>query len=610
MITELRIRGTIGQIQFLTYISGPDVAETIFYEDTPHHVRFFSSGNEFIIADDEIRYRGYGGSFCEYMFGVDKPMEDTVRKEIVNRLVMFGAYTDDKGGVVFTDNVEGRESFYKLFLQGNAVTNYYFLVSSDYQGNNKKRQKDLLMAVGKYLKRTPLNDDPDDTELVKEFRDALNEKKATVFIIKLVHKNDHEFYSAFRDFYLDDRFVREDRQKVLNELIHKKKIEEYQVERIKIDVMYKHPENKVVVDEYRDILINAVDRDNFQSAEMTKLRRLRTLAIRNNMPAVLFDTLDNRLMKGKKIYEEAETDYLKEARGILETVFFKDPTLKKHIIKEDIVRLLRTKHMAHEKSDMGFERIVLDAGKMCDDIVRETNDFSVFEELSGILTYFDRYDNVSSLLNNIAFTEKVDITKDTLRSLVGNIKEFAQLQSGLFEELFITKLMSNKYLTSFGKKKVDTTFRGLKKIITGDASVQDVLEDLSKITDGEKAYKQVLQVLKEKMKDVYPRLDSREEREEVRKEIEADLSAKRILRRIPAEVFEKAVIDIKKEVFYVNHVLPRVIKDKDMQTREDFLQNSGIDRFYIETLEREHLKSKGMPYSVIEEIVTAGASSV
>ena len=64
----------------------------------------------------------------------------------------------------------------------------------------------------------------------------------------------------------------------------------------------------------------------------------------------------------------------------------------------------------------------------------------------------------------------------------------------------------------------------------------------------------------------------------------------------------KTVIDIKKEAFYINHVFPKIVKTKDSSVREDFLENSGLDRFYVETLERNYLRNKGMPYSAVEEI--------
>jgi uncharacterized protein (TIGR04442 family) len=608
MIDELRIHGVLGQTEFYTNIAGSDVSKTIFYEETPTYVRFFTRGNEFVITEDEIRYKGCGGSFCEYMFGVDKPMDDTTKKDVVNRLIMFGAYMDEKEKVVFTDNVEGAENFYRLLLQGNAVQNYYFMISSDYKGSYKQRQQTIVKAVGKFLKRTSLVSEQDDVELMRAFMESLDEENATVFIIKLIHRGNNMLYSYYRDFYAEDRVLDESKEMFLNDLIDKHSIDEYQVERIKIDVMYKHPDNKGVVDEYRDILVEAADVEQLKQVEIARLKRLRTLGIRNNIPEVLFDTIDNQLLKGKKIAEGHEQDYLKDARGILENLFFKDPKLKQHIIEDDIVRLLRAKHTAHEQSEMGFEQIVLDAGKMCDEIVRETNDFTIFEELSRILTYFDRADNTSSLLNRIAFTEKFEITEDLLRSLIGNKKEFDDLKDDLFKELFIDPLLQNKYLTSFGKKRIKTIFLGLVNIISGDQSIKDVLMSLRKIGDEEKIYRITLLALSERIKEIYPRLESKSGRDEVRSEIEAELDHKKIIRKIPKGIFDKTVIDIKKEAFYINHVFPKVVKTKDATVREDFLENSGLDRFYVETLERNYMKNMGMPYDAIEEIFADSAT--
>jgi len=606
MINELRIHGTIGPLEYFTYIIGDDVSKTIFYEDTPSYVRFFARGNEFIIRENEVHYKGFGGSFCQYMFGVDKPMDDTVKKEVENRLVMFGAYTGTDDRLVFTDNIDGTEPVQKIFFLGNAIRNYFFLVASDHKGSYKTRQMELLKALGKFLKRTPLTTDEDCTEMIQGFRHSLKEKNTIVFLFKLIHTRNLEFHAAYHDLYKMDRAIPLEKQGILDQIVEKNNIDEYQRERMKIDVMYRHSENKTVVDEYRDILIEAEDRDSFMPAELARLRRLRTLAIRNNIPAILFDTLDDQLLKDKKIQEGHEPDYIKEARGIFENLFFKDPNLKKHIIKEDIVRLLKYKQSSHEKSDMAFEQIVLDAGKACDELVRETNDFTIFEELSGILTYFDRYDNASSLLNNIAFTEKVDISADILRSLVGNRQQFENLQTGLFNTLFKKQLTSNKYMTSFGKKRIETIFTGLDKISTGDSSVQDILGKLKGIANEEKGYKIVLKELKKNIKDIYPRLDVKSGREGLRQEIEKELSSSRLITAIPEELFEKVVIDIKKEAFYINHVFPRIIKNRDMRTREDFLENSGLDRFYIETLEREYLGNKGIPLEVMEEIAAAG----
>jgi uncharacterized protein (TIGR04442 family) len=399
MITDLRLHGERGPIEFFALVGGSNAHNPYFYEEEQSHIRFFSRGNELIISNDGIHYKGTGGSFCEYMFGVEKPLKDLEKKDITNRLILFGAFLDEHETVIFTNEIEGRESFSRLFLQGHAVKNYYFFVSSDYSGEHKKRQKQILRSVGKFLKRTPLIAGDRDTEFLDGFISRLNEKNATVFIFKLVHTGNQAFYKAFADLYAPKRSLSYDEENHIENIVNRYNIDRYQQERMKIDIMYRHPDNKRVVEEYRDILLSGISKDTFPHAEYAKLRRLRTLGIRNDIPSVLFETLDEFLLKGHQVRELEEPEYLNETRSILQSLFFKDPSLRRHLIDEDIIRLLKAKQIAYAQGDKAFEQILLETVRACDEISQEKNDFRLFEEFTSIVTYFDRYDNIYTLLS-------------------------------------------------------------------------------------------------------------------------------------------------------------------------------------------------------------------
>ena len=279
-----------------------------------------------------------------------------------------------------------------------------------------------------------------------------------------MHTGNRKFYRGLKEFYSKERLLTVNEELYLEDIVARYDIDRYQLERMRIDIMYRHLDNKSVVDEYRDILLGGILKDTMQPSEYARLNRLRTLGIRNNIPAVLFETLDELLMKGRKIQEIEEPEYLRETRTILQSLFFKDPSLKRHIMNnEDIIRLINAKNAAELKGDKGFEQILLDTVRTCDEIVRETNDFSYFEEFTSIATYFDRYDNVSTLLSKIAFLENVEFTEDSLRSLIGNKREFDQLDTKLFDEIFIRTLLSNKYITAYGRKKIQAISKGIKK---------------------------------------------------------------------------------------------------------------------------------------------------
>lgn len=602
MIRDLRLHGSIGEIDFFAFAGGPDTCSTYFYEEDPARIRFFSRGNELTITEKRITHRGTGGSFCEYMFGVEKPIKDLEKSDVLNRLIMFGAFLDEREKVVFTNNTEGSEQFSKLFLQGHAVVNYYFLVSSETEGEFRKRQKQILRSLGKFLKRTDLLSDNRDTELLENFCAELGEKRSVVFIFKIIHRTNEEYYKAFKALYSNNREVSSEGELYLKDIVSKHGIDSYQQERMKIDVMYKHPENKVVVDEYRDILIEGMKRDILQASEYARLQRLRTLSIRNNIPIVLFDTLDELLLKDKKIQETEEQDFLKDARVILENLFFKDPSLKQHIIKEDIVRLLKAKHTAYSQNDRGFDQVLLDIGKACDDLCRARDDFTIFEEFSSILTFFDRYDNVRALLSQIAFMKNVVFGEDSLRSIIGNKKEFDRLDGGLFRSMFTKDLLENKYITGYGKQKIKTILRGIENIQQGDASLKDVMRELKGVTDEERLYHETHDALRERMRSFFPGLEVKAVREKIRADIAAELAVKGITEKIPVKLFEKVFIDLRKESVYLNQILPAVLRNMDSALREDFLENSGLDRFYVESLEREFFEEKGLDIALLEAI--------
>lgn len=586
----------LGPVDYYAYVCGPDAKNAYIYEEGEGeggvgYVRFFSRGNEFEVTGGSVRYRGTGGSFCEYMFGVEKSFKDLIKKDVLNRLVMFGAFLDRAERLVFTNETAGTEPFERLFLYGHAVRNYYFFISSDSKEEDRKRQRRIVARAGKFLKHTALVGRDNDPELMQKFVQSVKEPGSTAFIFKLVHRANREYYGVFGKLYARDRNVAGDEERYVSELAARLKIDSYQQERMKIDIMYRHPENRPIVDQYRDVLVGSLGRSTLEHSELARLRRLKTLRVRSRMPGALFETLDTVLLKGKQIQDVNEPDYLKESRSIFENLFLA-PSLKHHIINEDIVRLLRAKHSASARGDMRFEQMLLDIGKLCDEAARDSGDFSILEELSGILTYFDRFDHVQSSLSQLAFMREANLGADFVRSLAGNKKEFDALEEGLFDSLFIKDMFSNRYITHYGKMKLRALSSGLERMGTGDASLRDVLAGLRLIQDGERLYWQVHSALKEKLRSFYPGTDSPGGRQELRRDLEKELRERQAADGIPEKLFEDILLDLKKESFYINHLLPQVIRSADTALREDFLANSGLDRFYIEGLEKEYFEER------------------
>jgi uncharacterized protein (TIGR04442 family) len=67
-------------------------------------------------------------------------------------------------------------------------------------------------------------------------------------------------------------------------------------------------------------------------------------------------------------------------------------------------------------------------------------------------------------------------------------------------------------------------------------------------------------------------------------------------------VFEEIILDIRKESFYLNNLLPHIIVSRDNRVREDFLLNSGLDRFYVEELEKDYFDMNKIEQNILEEL--------
>lgn len=604
MIREIKLHGKANEnIDYFVTITGADLSNRYYYESLPDGDRFFSGGNEFVITSSGIRYMGSGGSLCEYMFGVDLPLKDLLRKDVSNRLVMYGAFYDSTDTITFSNNTSGEDTFDELFLSGNAVSNYYFFTDTGFKTEIKDIQREILKNIGKHVKRSVMVGVNDDTGLCRELFDALGDSKAMVFLFRLVNRHNEEYFMLFNRHYSGEKKLSQEAAAILDSLSKKCNIIPYQQERIKIDGMYKLPENKKVVDEYKDILIAVSEKGEVNPSELAKLSRLRTLSLRLNIPGNLFDTLDELLLKDMHIVEVEEPDYVRDTRAIFEGLFFTADKIKGHISPEDLTKLLKAKQKSTTLRDPAFESLLLDTVRACDEFARDKNDMSVLETVSYILTYFDRYDSTSTAINNLAFMENSTMSADNIRSIYGNKEVFDTINPDIFRELYVDGLKENRYLTRYGRKKIECLYRGLLQIKSGDTTYRDLSASIIKINEDEKLYTTIHRYVKDRFKSIYSELNSKEDQEIFIQDLNREVQSKGIVAAsVPHTVFEEIILDIRKESFYLNNLLPHIIVSRDNRVREDFLMNSGLDRFYVEELEKDYFIMNQIDKNILDEI--------
>jgi uncharacterized protein (TIGR04442 family) len=599
---EIRLHGHLDDtIEYMATAAGRDAYGRHFYESSGDMLRLFSPGNSFVLDRGDVHHRGNGGSFCEYMFGVDQPLADLAKGDVRNRLVLYGATFQKEGSLLFTDRTDGSRSYERIFFEGNAICNYFFFLTGSVSGSLREQQEGILRLLGKLLKRSPAVGEGDDSALVEEIFDLLGHR-SSLYLIKLVHKKHKAYQDAFRELYLAHKEIPDREFESLQKLAENLGIDRYQQERIRIDVMYKHPDNRRIVDEYKSILIECNLRGDINKLENARLTRLKTLSVRNKIPSALFYTLDE-MLRHDKLADLEEQDYISETRQILEGLFLHQKQIDSSIDREDMIKLLEAKRRASENRDHTFEQILLETGKSCDEKIRDGADISLLENFSCIITFFDRYDNASATINELAFMENVRFTEEMLRSLLGNRKAFETLSRGLFRQLFFKGILENKYLGHFGRQKVRCLLKGIEDIEEGRQTFQDMLRDLNGITRRNHLYSLLLVHVKERIRNFYSRYNTRAEQEALRTEVAEELCNKGLWKgEIPQGLFRDVVVNIKKEAVYLHNLLPPIVAGRDTHLREDFLENSGLDRFYVEELEREYFELNNLDMEDLYQI--------
>jgi len=605
-------QGFIGEaIEYFAVVVGPDVDRRFFFERiaTPRGdvVRYFGGNSEVSLNPEGARFRGNGGIFGEYMFGGHLPVGDLLNEEVVNRLVLFGTTVDPKTHELhFTDKTEGFERWENLFLQGNAVANYYFFVDDRKRYPDVgDRQEATLRMVGKLLKRSRKVGGGQFLALAHEMHEHLGEPDTTLIVVRTIDRANQRFSELCKTAYATTRSL----DKVASELAELP-IVPYQRQRIQIDVIYRHSDNQELIDEYKRILASCAGA-SIDSSARARLMRLRTLSLRNEVPLSIFDTLEEivllepRALNAENIRKEDEAPYIQTTREILGG-FLLGRNITRKLSSLDLVQLMENKQHAAANRDQSFEEVLLETGRLIDEIGREEEDFERLESFGELVTLFDRIDHTTTLVNRLAFMDDVELSAGQVRSLFGNMQVFEGLRRGLFQQLFINPVVNNEYALVYGKKKLYALTLGLISIENNEESIAGVVDSIASLNRRERTYFAAYNLARRRMSNFYLELNTAEGRETFRREIRAEMAHDPELHELQEYVteglLEEVITKIRLEAFYINQLLPRIVDEQDPKLRHDFLSNSGLDRFQVEELEREYFDMRAFPPQLLDAI--------
>lgn len=585
MSNELRLHGHITpDVEYYATAAGRHSPQQHFFHMLDNDLRLFAPGNEILLSADGIRQSGTGGSFCTYMFGVEQPLSDLSKADVVNRLMLLGAGYDANGQLSISVHGSATQNYEDIFLKGHAIDNYFFFIEGLEGYTHSERQEELLRHLGKPLKRMANLCYMDDSQLAEALLSLLP-PQCTVFLVRLSHVKNRHFQKEFQSLYYRDRNLSEQKLATLQELATNLGLDPYQQERIRIDVMYRHRDNYRIIDDYKKILIESFRQGSIDKQTHARLTRLKTLALRNEIPEALLTTLDDKLQTQSKP-ATFEPEYTAITRSI-----FQDLLQQKNFGNRDMIQLLFAKQHARKNYDHSFEQLLLEMGQLFDEQIRDGAPLALLEEFSYIITFFDRYDNTATSISRIAFMEHFNPAREQLLSLLESRTEFNKLVKGLFQKLFFDDILGSRYLGRYGKKKIDLLQRGMDEIAAGLSNVDHLEAELRVIDAEERLYLSVLQAAKEQIRTRYSRYESAAEQEDFLQELNSEMQRRdQISRPIDSSMFQTVIHDIKKEALYLRTLLPQIIADNDVDLRNDFLTNSGLDHFYIEELEREYFE--------------------
>lgn len=608
MIRAIVHHGFVGEaIEYFAVVAGPDVDKRFFFEQISASrgdiVRYFGGSSEVILNPEGVRFRGNGGIFGEYMFGGHLPVGDLLNEAVVNRLVLFGTTVDPKTHELrFTTNTEGFERWDHLFLQGNAVANYFFFVDDRKRYPDvADRQEATLKGTGRLLKRSKKVGAGNFLALAQEMLASLAEPETTLVIVRTVHRANQRLAEACQREFAETRSMEE----VSDSLAHLD-IEPYQRQRIQIDVIYRHPDNQELIDEYKRILASCAG-TTIDSSARARLMRLRTLSLRNEVPLSIFDTLEEIVLQEPRsvVRKEDEPDYIQSTREILGG-FLLGRNITRKLSSLDLVQLMENKQRAAGMRDQTFEEVLLETGRLIDEIGREEEDFERLESFGELVTLFDRIDHTTTLVNKLAFMDDVELTQEQVRSLLGNMQVFEKLRRGLFQQLFIDPVVNNEYALAYGKKKLYALTLGLISIENNEESLGGVVDSIVALNAHERAYFTAYNLARRRMANFYLELNTSEGRETFRREIKAEIAHDPELRSLNDQIteglLEEVITKIRLEAFYINQLLPKIVETQDVRLRNDFLSNSGLDRFQVEELETEYFEMRAFPPQMLEAI--------
>ncbi|MFO7577422.1 MAG: TIGR04442 family protein [Pelovirga sp.] len=597
MATELRLHGQISPvIAYYATAAGCRSAHHHFYAVDDRCVRFFSPGNELVLTADSVSQRGTGGSFCEYMFGDRQPRADRHRPGPANRLVMLGVLSHPGGQVELCDQLQAERSYADIFTRGHAIHNDFFFVEGLPGASPRERQQQVLRHLGKPIKRLAEPGQCDDSELAAQLL-ALLPAGCTLYLVRLTHTGNQRFQQELRRRYYRGGELPQGPIKELDDLAAELNIDAQQQERIRLDVLYRHRNNYRVVDNYKKLLLSCTAQGRIPPVKQQQLGRLKTLALRQQVPESLLLSLERSY--APQLDEAAEEPgYLCQARDLLHQL-----QSRSCLTNPQLAALLMAGRVARHQHDQRFDQLLAGIGAHIPRCENPAAPAGAADWYDQVVSLFQRCDSTATAIGRIVLLDNHPPDEEMLHRLFNSRMEFDRIQRDLFVRLFFTDLQKSNFLGHFGRRKLTQLRLGLDAMAAGNLSLKQLHDELLYIANEQQHYNHVLNATRDWIADHKVGFTSRAEQQNIYATLGQEFSAGRTL-NIPLDrqLFETVMSDLTKEDLYLRHFLPDIISNNNPALREDFFNNSGLDYFHIEELELRYVTDNNLEPEVLQRL--------
>jgi len=286
------------------------------------------------------------------------------------------------------------------------------------------------------------------------------------------------------------------------------------------------------------------------------------------------------------------------ARQVLASSFILPNTEQAELPVGVILKVLEAKKDSIEKGDQGFERLMLDVGKYCDERLDTGNGTGIgaHRNFLKLIALLQNIDETSKRINKLVFFAKGIPDIETLTEIKGTWDELATLKSGLFKELFVTGLLTSDILGRMGRKRLANLVEGLEEISLGNGTLAGIQKRMAMVEREEQIIVTLVTTIQDVIGNKYGWVAGNSERDTIKRMVTIELRHRRFLTGdIPDKLFDVGLRLAKSSLLYINTLLPIIVANRDANLREEFIRDSGLDRLLIEELEEHWCKREDIP---------------